>query len=28
VPAGDVRRGDLVIGRLEAGVSGVDWSDA
>jgi phosphoribosylformylglycinamidine cyclo-ligase len=27
VPAGDVRGGDLVIGRLEAGVSGVEWSD-
>ena len=28
VPASDVRRGDLVIGRLEAGVEGVEWSDA
>ena len=27
VPAGDVADGDLVIGRLEAGVDGVEWSD-
>ena len=28
VPAGDAGPGDLVIGRLEAGVDGVEWSDA
>jgi phosphoribosylformylglycinamidine cyclo-ligase len=28
VPAGDSRPGDLVIGRLEAGVEGVEWGDA
>jgi phosphoribosylformylglycinamidine cyclo-ligase len=28
VPAEDARPGDLVIGRLEAGVAGVEWSDA
>jgi phosphoribosylformylglycinamidine cyclo-ligase len=28
VPPGDVGPGDLVIGRLEAGVGGVEWSDA
>jgi phosphoribosylformylglycinamidine cyclo-ligase len=28
VPAEDARPGDLVIGRLEAGVGGVEWSDA
>ena len=28
VPAGDVGPRDLVIGRLEAGVDGVEWSDA
>ncbi len=27
VPARDARAGDLVIGRLEAGVDGVEWSD-
>jgi phosphoribosylformylglycinamidine cyclo-ligase len=28
VPAEDAQPGDLVIGRLEAGVAGVEWSDA
>jgi phosphoribosylformylglycinamidine cyclo-ligase len=28
VPADDVRAPDLVIGRIEAGRSGVGWSDA
>ena len=28
VPETDVRPEDLVIGRLEAGVAGVEWSDA
>jgi phosphoribosylformylglycinamidine cyclo-ligase len=28
VPSDDVTAGDLVIGRLEAGVEGVEWSDA
>jgi phosphoribosylformylglycinamidine cyclo-ligase len=28
VPATDVRAGDLVIGRVEAGVEGVKWADA
>jgi phosphoribosylformylglycinamidine cyclo-ligase len=28
VPAADARPDDLVIGRLEAGVDGVEWSDA
>ena len=28
VPAADVEPADLVIGRLEAGVDGVEWSDA
>ncbi len=28
LPAGDVGPGDLVIGRLEAGVEGVEWGDA
>jgi phosphoribosylformylglycinamidine cyclo-ligase len=28
VPAADVRAGDLVIGRVEAGVEGVKWADA
>ncbi len=28
VPSDDVAAGDLVIGRLEAGVEGVEWSDA
>ncbi len=28
VPASDVRPGDIVIGRLEDGVSGVEWGDA
>jgi phosphoribosylformylglycinamidine cyclo-ligase len=28
VPPDDVRAGDLVIGRLEPGVDGVEWSDA
>ena len=28
VPAADVRPADVVIGRLEAGVDGVEWSDA
>jgi phosphoribosylformylglycinamidine cyclo-ligase len=28
VPAGEVGPSDLVIGRLEAGVDGVEWSDA
>jgi phosphoribosylformylglycinamidine cyclo-ligase len=28
VPAGDVGRDDVVIGRLEAGIEGVVWSDA
>jgi phosphoribosylformylglycinamidine cyclo-ligase len=27
VPAGDVRDGDLVIGRVEAGIDGVAWAD-
>jgi phosphoribosylformylglycinamidine cyclo-ligase len=28
VPESDVGPGDLVIGRLEAGVDGVEWGDA
>ena len=28
VPPGDVHPADLVIGRIEAGVGGVEWSDA
>ena len=28
VPARDITDGDLVIGRIERGIAGVEWADA